>query len=176
MLKALRNCAGFAALLLAAALAAQPASAQSAAAFYKGKTVRFVVGVGVGGGFDAYARMIAPYLARNLDATVVVENQLGAGGLVALNRISTAQPDGLNLMIVNGTPAALGQLLDQQNVRYDLTKLEHLGVIAAYPWIWLVNNQSPVKTPADAQNVRLRWGGVGPTTVRPMARASPAMP
>ena len=163
MLKALRNCAGFAALLLAAALAAQPASAQGAAAFYKGKTVRFVVGVGVGGGFDAYARMIAPYLARNLDATVVVENQLGAGGLVALNRISTAQPDGLNLMIVNGTPAALGQLLDQQNVRYDLTKLEHLGVIAAYPWIWLVNNQSPVKTPADAQNVRLRWGGVGPT-------------
>ena len=141
------------------------AQAQDAAAFYKGKTVRFVVGVGVGGGFDAYARMIAPYLGRNLDATVVVENQLGAGGLVALNRISTAQPDGLQLMIVNGTPAALGQLLDQQNVRYDLTKLEHLGVIAAYPWIWLVRKDSQVASVADAQkpDARLRWGGVGPT-------------
>ncbi|MFN3888997.1 MAG: tripartite tricarboxylate transporter substrate-binding protein [Beijerinckiaceae bacterium] len=167
MLKAIR--AGFAgAVALAGAafattMLAGAASAQDAAAFYKGKTVRFVVGVGVGGGFDAYARMIAPYLAKALDATVVVENQLGAGGLVALNRISTAQPDGLSLMIVNGTPAALGQLLDQQNVRYDLTKLEHLGVIAAYPWIWLVNNGSPVKTPNDALQTKLRWGGVGPT-------------
>ena len=166
MLKAVRF--GFAATLaltgasLATPMAAGPANAQDAA-FYKGKTVRFVVGVGVGGGFDAYARMIAPYLGKALDATIVVENQLGAGGLVALNRISTAQPDGLSLMIVHGTPAALGQLLDQQNVRYDLTKLEHLGVIAAYPWIWLVGNHSPVKTPADAQATKLRWGGVGPT-------------
>lgn len=162
MLKALRGLtAAFA--LAGASLAAASAHAQDAAAFYKGKTVRFVVGVGVGGGFDAYARMIAPYLGKALDATVIVENQLGAGGLVALNRISTAQPDGLSLMIVNGTPAALGQLLDQQNVRYDLTKLEHLGVIAAYPWIWLVGNHTPVKTFADAQKAKLRWGGVGPT-------------
>ncbi len=141
------------------------AQAQSPAEFYKGKTVRFVVGVGVGGGFDAYARMIAPYLGRQLDATVVVENQLGAGGLVALNRVATAQPDGLTIMIVNGTPAALGQLLDQQNVRYDLTKFEHLGVISAYPWIWLVSKDSPIKTVADAMKATnpIRWGGVGPT-------------
>ena len=165
MLKPVR--AAFSALALCASVtlpaAFAPALAQDAATFYKGKTVRFVVGVGVGSGFDAYARMIAPYLAKALDATVVVENQLGAGGLVALNRISTAQPDGLSLMIVNGTPAALGQLLDQQNVRYDLTKLEHLGVIAAYPWVWLVGNHTSVKTPADALKTRLRWGGVGPT-------------
>ncbi len=164
MLKAVRT-GVTAALALAGACAAftGTTSAQDAAAFYKGKTVRFVVGVGVGGGFDAYARMIAPYLGKALDATIVVENQLGAGGLVALNRISTAQPDGLSLMIVNGTPAALGQLLDQQNVRYDLTKLEHLGVIAAYPWVWLVGNHTPVKSVADAKGVKLRWGGVGPT-------------
>jgi tripartite-type tricarboxylate transporter receptor subunit TctC len=166
MLKALRSGVAAAVALaagFAVASAPSPAAAQDAAAFYKGKTVRFAVGVGVGGGFDAYARMIAPYLGKALDATVVVENQLGAGGLVALNRISTAQPDGLNLMIVNGTPAALGQLLDQQNVRYDLTKLEHLGVIAAYPWVWIVGNHTSVKTVADAQKTRLRWGGVGPT-------------
>jgi tripartite-type tricarboxylate transporter receptor subunit TctC len=152
---------GFAAL---AALSFAPAQAQSGAEFYKGKTVRFVVGVGVGGGFDAYARMIAPYLSKQLDATVVVENQLGAGGLVALNRVATAQPDGLTIMIVNGTPAALGQLLDQQNVRYDLTKFEHLGVISAYPWIWLVAKDSPLKNVGDAMKAAtIRWGGVGPT-------------
>lgn len=167
MLKVVRTGLAAAVALAGATLATtmltNAAAAQDAASFYKGKTVRFVVGVGVGGGFDAYARMIAPYLAKELEATVIVENQLGAGGLVALNRISTAQPDGLSLMIVNGTPAALGQLLDQKNVRYDLTKLEHLGVVAAYPWIWLVGNHTAVKSPADAQKVKLRWGGVGPT-------------
>ncbi|MBX9760960.1 MAG: hypothetical protein K2Y29_19440, partial [Beijerinckiaceae bacterium] len=74
MLKAFRS--GFAALALAGAgfsvsgaIPSSSASAQDGAAFYKGKTVRFTVGVGVGGGFDAYARMIAPYLGKALDAT-----------------------------------------------------------------------------------------------------------
>jgi len=141
------------------------ARAEDAATFYKGKTVRFVVGLGVGGGFDAYARMIAPHLAKELDATVIVENQPGAGGLIALNQIYAAPPDGLRLMIVNGTPAALGQLLGQENLRYDLTKVEHLGVISAYPWVWLAGPKTEIKTVADAMKpgVKIRWGGTGPS-------------
>jgi tripartite-type tricarboxylate transporter receptor subunit TctC len=151
------------ALMLTAA--APPAGAQDAAAFYKGKTVRFVVGLGVGGGFDAYARMIAPYLSKELDATVIVENVPGAGGLLALNQIYAAQPDGLRLMIVNGTPAGLGQLLGQENLRYDLTKFEHLGVVSAYPWIWLIGPKNPIKTVPDAMKpgVKISWGGTGPS-------------
>ena len=82
-----------------------------------------MVGFGTGGGFDAYARMIGPPLGKALDATVVVENQPGAGGIIALNRVAASPPDGLTMMIVDGTPAALGQLLGQENVRYDLAKL-----------------------------------------------------
>ena len=150
------------ALLLAGVAAAR---AEDAAAFYKGKTIRFVVGLGVGGGFDAYARIIAPYLGRELNATVIVENQPGAGGLLALNQIYAAQPDGLRLMIVNGTPAALGQLLGQENLRYDLTKVEHLGVISAYPWVWLAGPKAEIRTVADAMKpgVKIRWGGTGPS-------------
>ncbi|HEX2727549.1 MAG TPA: tripartite tricarboxylate transporter substrate-binding protein [Beijerinckiaceae bacterium] len=147
------------------AVSAVAVQAEDAAAFYKGKTLRFVVGLGVGGGFDAYARMIAPYLGKELDATVIVENQPGAGGLLALNQIYAAQPDGLRLMIVNGTPAALGQLLGQENIRYDLTKVEHLGVISAYPWVWLVGPKTEFKTVADTMKpgVKVRWGGTGPS-------------
>src|SRR4029079_16779820 len=63
-------------LALFMALAGGPAHAQAEnpAEFYKGKTVHFIVGLGVGGGFDAYARMIAPYLSKELGTTVVVEN------------------------------------------------------------------------------------------------------
>jgi tripartite-type tricarboxylate transporter receptor subunit TctC len=155
----------FLAVGLALLLGQAGGQAQDAAAFYKGKTIHFIVGLGVGGGFDAYARMIAPYLGRELGATVIVENQPGAGGLVALNQIYAATPDGLRLMIVNGTPAALGQLLGQENLRYDLTKVEHLGVISAYPWMWLAGPKTEIKTVADAMKpgVKIRWGGTGPS-------------
>ena len=141
------------------------ARAQDAAAFYRGKTVHFVVGLGVGGGFDAYARMIAPYLGQELGANVVVDNLPGAGGLLALNQIYTAQGDGLRLLIVNGTPAGLGQLIEQDNIRYDLAKFDHLGVISAYPWIWLASKQSGIKSVADALQAgrKIRWGGTGPS-------------
>lgn len=148
------------------ALGAGSALAQDAgASFYKGKTVRFIVGLGVGGGFDAYARMIAPYLSKELDATVIVENLPGAGGLLALNQVFTAQPDGLRVLIVNGTPAALGQLLEQDNIRYDLTKADHLGVISAYPWMWIAGPKTELTNVADAMKpgAKVRWGGTGPS-------------
>src|SRR5262249_28757712 len=66
---------------------AKESAQQSERAFYSGKTVRMIVGSGAGGGYDAFSRLIAPYLAKTLGATVVVENQPGAGGLVALNRL-----------------------------------------------------------------------------------------
>ena len=55
---------------LALSALASPATAQdSEQAFFTGKTVRFVVGFGPGGGYDAYARMLAPYLSKTLGAT-----------------------------------------------------------------------------------------------------------
>jgi tripartite-type tricarboxylate transporter receptor subunit TctC len=55
---------------------ALPAAAQeSDQVFFAGKTVRLIVGFGPGGGYDSYARMLAPYLSRTLNATVIVENR-----------------------------------------------------------------------------------------------------
>ena len=156
-------------LIAAAALALVPApraaAAQEGADFYKGKTVRFIVSVGVGGGFDTYARMIAPHLAKALEATVVVENQPGAGGILALNQMMISAPDGLRFVIINGTPALLAQILEQDNLKYDLTRIPHLGVIAAEPWAVLVRPDSPIRTPQDlaGHKGRITWAGSGPT-------------
>src|SRR5687767_15950298 len=96
-------------------MAASPVAAQeSEQAFFSGKTVRFVVGFGAGGGYDSYARMLAPYLSKTLGAKVIVENRPGAGGLVALNGVYISPPDGLTMMIVNGTAAVFSQLTDLQ--------------------------------------------------------------
>jgi tripartite-type tricarboxylate transporter receptor subunit TctC len=145
---------------------ALPAHADQAeeAAFYKGKTVRLIVGYGPGGGYDVYARMIASDIGKHLGATVIVENQPGAGGITALNNLTTLPPDGLAMMIVNGTGAALAQLVGQTGVRYDLGKVEHLGTVSASPWVWLVPTNSHLKSPNDAikSTKDIMWGGSGP--------------
>ena len=145
-------------------LGAQQAAAQSQEDFYKGKNVRIVVGYGPGGGYDIYARMIGPYIGKALGANVIVENQPGAGGTTALNRIAAAPPDGLTFMLVNGLGAALSQLTEQVGVRYDLGKLSHLGTVSASPWVWLVSSNSPFKTPQDVLNNKKRfmWSSSGP--------------
>ncbi len=96
-------------------------------AFYAGKTVRMIVGSGTGGGYDVFSRMIAPYLAKTLGTTVIVENQPGAGGLVALNRLYTATPDGLQISLSNGTSAAFAQLTGDQAARFDLAQVQLSG-------------------------------------------------
>jgi len=142
-------------------LASTPASA--ADAYYKGKTVRFIVGFGVGGGYDAYARMIAPELAQRLGATVIVENQPGAGGLNSLNRFARAPGDGLQITIVNGTGAATQQILDTKGLRFDLTKLKHLGITDYSRWLVLVSPKSSYRTVQDLQNAKepIRFGASG---------------
>ena len=90
------------------AIAASPAARaqDSEKAFYAGKTVRMIVGSGVGGGYDVFSRLIAPYLGKTLGATVIVENVPGAGGLLALNKLYAAPPDGLQISLSQGTMAA----------------------------------------------------------------------
>jgi tripartite-type tricarboxylate transporter receptor subunit TctC len=149
---------------LSLSLSAAGRAQESDRTFFSGKTVRMVVGYGPGGGYDAYARMIAPHLSKVLGASVVVENQPGAGGLVALSRVSTAAPDGLTMMIVNGTGAALSQLTEQVGVRFDLGQLGYLGTVSASPWMWLVGPNSPIRAPQDAMKLgkRLNWAASGP--------------
>lgn len=155
-------------VLLVGAACGTPATAQrpddATAQFFKDKSVRIVVGYAPGGGYDAYARMIAPYLAKVLGASVLVENLPGAGGIVALNRTAALPPDGLVMQIVNGTGAALSQVLELPAVRYDIRQLGHLGTVSASPWMWMVGPNSAIRTPADAmkQGVRLAWAGSGP--------------
>ena len=164
MLLSWARLAGATALIVAIGTNAQAQTPEAEAAFFKGKTVRMTVGYGPGGGYDVYARMISPHISKHLGATIIVENQPGAGGITALNATSVAQPDGLHTMIVNGAGAALSQIMNSPGVRYDLAKLGHLGTVSASPWVWLVSPNSPIKTPQDALglNREIMWSATGP--------------
>jgi tripartite-type tricarboxylate transporter receptor subunit TctC len=151
------------ALCLACAAPALADDAQQAA-YFRGKTIRFIVGTAPGGGYDSYARLLAQPLAKGFEATIVVENQPGAGGLTALDRIYAAPPDGIQIEIVNGASASLSQLLGDAAVRYDLAHIGYLATAASSPWLWLVNVNSPWQSVPDAVKAKskIRWSAVGP--------------
>ena len=69
-------------------LAAIPACAsQSDVDFFKGKTITYIVATKPGGGYDTYGRLIAKYLSKHLDATVIVKNVPGAGDIIGANQL-----------------------------------------------------------------------------------------
>src|SRR3954469_9118721 len=111
-------------------------------AFYAGKTVRMIVGSGVGGGYDVFSRLLPPVLGKTLGTTVIVDNVPGAGGLVALNKLYIAPPDGLQISLVQGTMAGIAQLTGDQAARFDLTKFSYLATVGAPPGLWLVAPES----------------------------------
>jgi tripartite-type tricarboxylate transporter receptor subunit TctC len=103
-------------------------SPQLVADFYKGKTVKIVIGADSGNTTDLWARIIAPYLAKRLGATVVISNQGGGGGLVARNDMyRLVKPDGLTIMMDPSGALMPPWLLNGEGVAYDITKLEYLG-------------------------------------------------
>jgi tripartite-type tricarboxylate transporter receptor subunit TctC len=90
--------------LLPAGLAAaiRPAAAQ---ADYPNRPIRIVVGFAAGGGTDLTTRTMQPKLQQALGVSVVVDNRPGAGGNLATELVTRAQPDGYTLLM--GTIAAL---------------------------------------------------------------------
>src|SRR5262245_19123698 len=68
-----------------------PGAAQDPAAFYRGKTMRIVVGFSSGGGYDVYARVLARHIGRYIpgNPTVVVQNMPGAASLKSVQYLTT---------------------------------------------------------------------------------------
>jgi tripartite-type tricarboxylate transporter receptor subunit TctC len=126
---------------LAGLAAALPAHAEGD--FLKGQTVHFLVGYSPGGGYDTYARMLAPYFEKHTGATVVVENRPGGGGTTALNQLYRAKPDGLTMMMLNGESAIISQLTQQPGVAYDMAKVSYFGRVQEEPHFMIVNPKLP---------------------------------
>ena len=80
--------------------------------------------------------------------TVVVKNEPTAGGIVALNKLYRAQPDGLTISIIN-PGLVFSQILEQDGVQYDLARLSWIGKAASEPRALLVSAKSPYYTLED---------------------------
>src|SRR5262249_21325053 len=82
---------GVAAATLASTI---PVKAEPVADFYRGKTLRMLIGYGPGGGYDIYGRLVAEFLPKHLPGkpTIVPQNMPGAGSFAAAKYIYEAAP------------------------------------------------------------------------------------
>lgn len=118
---------------------------------FEGETISLVVPYSPGGGYDSYARIVAPLLGEELEAEVVVENQDGAGGLLAINNLITAEPDGTHLAIMNGVGVAGGALAGAEGVQFEIEDLSLIGRVAEQKPVFVVGADSEYQSIEDVQ-------------------------
>jgi tripartite-type tricarboxylate transporter receptor subunit TctC len=116
-------------LVVSLVVFATPFAESSTHDFYKGKTIRLVVGLAPGGGYDLAARTVGRHMGKHIpgNPTIGVENMTGAGSLTAANyTYSSAKPDGLFVGIWNGG-FVLRQALGDKAIRFDTRKFGWIG-------------------------------------------------
>ena len=131
---------------LASTLAAALVTVTSAyAQSYPNRPVRMVVPLSAGGFADVPARIIAPRLSEALGQSVFVENKPGAGATIGTDFVAKAKPDGYTLLFT-GTPHVISPAL-YKNLPYDpLKDFASVMLVAAGPYVLVVNPQLPVKS------------------------------
>ena len=136
--------------------------------FYKGKTMRIVVGGSAGGGYDLYSRTIARHWGKHIpgNPTIVVENMTGAASLIAANYVyKVAKPDGLTIgHFIGGL--ILQQVLGKPGIEFDARRFEYLGVPAQDNTVIGISKASGIASVEQwlASKTTLKFGAVGPGT------------
>jgi tripartite-type tricarboxylate transporter receptor subunit TctC len=136
--------------------------------FYRGKTVRFIVGYSPGGSFDLYTRVIARHFPKHVpgNPTTIVENMTGAGGIIAANNLyNVAKPDGLTIGAW-AAPLVLQQIMGNEAAKFDGRKFGYLGVPSPYDTVCTFNDKSGVASMNDwfAAKRPMKISSIGPGT------------
>jgi len=150
-------------LLLFAALAAPAgiAEADGVADFYKGRSVSVIIGYSVGGGYDAYARLLARYIGRHIpgEPSIVPQQMTGAGSLRAANYIFSVAPKDGSVLGTFSRSTGIAPLLGQ--AEFDSRKFTWLGSVTDDDTTCVTWKTSPIKTWNDFLSKPSKLGGLG---------------
>ena len=138
--------------------------------YYKGKTIRFIVGFTPGGGHDLYTRLIARYIGKHIpgNPSALVQNMPGGGSLIAANHIyKVVKPNGLTI----GKWASgliRQQLMGRKDIEFDSRKFGWVGAPGQDHLVCTIakasgfaNWRAVMASPADRP---LIIGGIAPGT------------
>jgi tripartite-type tricarboxylate transporter receptor subunit TctC len=150
----------------ALALASAPVFAQDK---YPSKPVRVLVGLAAGGGTDLAARIFMPKLSDAFGQPFVIENRVGAGGIIATEAVARAAPDGYTLLFSPNGVMVINPTM-YRKLTYSPTR-DFVPIIQAitFPLVVSVNSDVPAKSVKElvgwlkANPGKANCGGSGPT-------------
>lgn len=151
------------ALSLAPLLAPAPAAAQSAEPNFRGKEITLLIGSSAGGGYDAFARLLAAHWGKHIpgNPVFVPQNLPGPMSLPVANRIFSAAPkDGTMLGAVNPQIAS-DAILHPDRARFDARKFVWIGSALRETQVMIANAGAPVQVFDDAFTKELILGASG---------------
>ena len=160
-----------AAAVIAAALSAPGAAAQSAAEFYRNRQINMVVGSDAGGGFDLYARLLSRHMGRHLPegARFVVQNMPGAGSVTMSNALTNNMPKDGAFIGAPQSSMIVERLLHLVSpggkaANFDVARLNWLGtmtqdVFAVFGW-----HGKPIQGVDGLRKATYSMGVSGPNT------------
>ena len=159
---------GFRHLLRAAALAScavllpGQGEAQDVAAFYKGRSINMYIGSAVGGGYDAYARLVGRHIGKYIpgNPTVIALNAPGASGNTAVGHLFTQPKDGTAFAQI--PPGAITKpVYGTEKSPFDFTQLVYLGSANTEVNLCWVRTDAPVQSFKDLLSKELIIGASG---------------
>ena len=136
-------------LCIACAMTSLFAGAVQAQDVYPSKPIRIVIGYAPGGSVDMVGRVVGDILARQLNATVVVENVPGAAGVVGAQRVVSAKPDGYTLLAGSSNEMAGTKFVNAAQKYDPAVDLTPVSLTALAPNLWVAGAHVPAKTVDD---------------------------
>jgi tripartite-type tricarboxylate transporter receptor subunit TctC len=136
------------ALLFALAPVLLPLSGHQASAAYPDRVIKIIVPFAPGGGTDAITRVLAQEMAKDLGASIIIENKPGAGTIIGAQAVAAAEPDGYTLLM--GTFAHAVNPSLNTKLPFDPNRdFAPVALIARSPNIVVVNPKSSFRSIAD---------------------------
>jgi tripartite-type tricarboxylate transporter receptor subunit TctC len=149
-------------------LSALPAQAEPIEDFYRGKTLRMLIGYGPGGGYDIYGRLVAEFLPRHLPGkpTIIAQNMPGAGSFAAASYIHDVAPKDGTVFGSLAQTLALDSMTNT-NAKIDVGKMPYIGRVVTNIDVGAALAKTGIKSFEDVRAKQYNVGasGGGSTTV-----------
>ncbi|MPY68538.1 MAG: hypothetical protein GEU92_00465 [Alphaproteobacteria bacterium] len=143
-------------------------SADEVEDFYKGKRLTVVIGSGPGGGYDTYARLLARHMGKHIlgSPSLIPQNMVGAGGVVATNYMVNAAPQDGTVIGAMQRGQPLVSFMGQSGPKYKIDEINWLGSLSNEAGVCALSAASGAKSLGDVFQKSYAVGGTGPNTTQ----------
>jgi len=147
--------------IAALAVFAGAVRAAGVADFYKGRSLSMIIGYSVGGGYDAYARLLGRYIGKHIDGapSIIPQQMTGAGSLRAANYLYTVAAKDGSVFGTFSRSLGISPLIDK--AEFDSRKFTWLGSVTDDNSICVSWNSSAIKNWSDFVTKPAKFGGEG---------------